>query len=173
MHWGLVSSWAKDRSFAVRMINARSETLSEKPVFRNAFKKRRCLIPANGYYEWRGEKGNKQPWYITFETGTPFAFAGLWERWIDPRSPDSAPLDSCTIVTTEAIASIRHIHDRMPAMPAPEHYESWLDPNLKDAAELNRMLRTGTIEQITSYPVSKIVNSVRSNGPELIQKIDA
>lgn len=173
MHWGLVPSWAKDRSMAARMINARSETLSEKPGFRNAFKKRRCLIPANGYYEWKGERGNRQPWYITTETGTPFAFAGLWERWIDRNSPDHSPLDSCTIVTTEAIASIRHIHDRMPALPAPEDYQSWLDPGLEDAAELNRMLRTGAIEQIRSHPVSKIVNSVRSNGPELIQKIDA
>jgi putative SOS response-associated peptidase YedK len=153
------------------MINARSETLSEKPVFRNAFKKRRCLIPANGYYEWRGEKGNKQPWYITFETGTPFVFAGLWERWIDPRSPDSAPLDSCTIVTTEAIASIRHIHDRMPLIPAPEHYESWLDPNLEDAGELNRILQAGSVRELAFYPVSKSVNSVKSGGPDLIQRI--
>ncbi|MDD4464087.1 MAG: SOS response-associated peptidase family protein, partial [Desulfobacterales bacterium] len=109
--------------------------------------------------------------YITTETGAPFAFAGLWERWIDRNFPDHSPLDSCTIVTTEAIDSIRHIHDRMPLIPAPEHYESWLDPGLENPAELNRMLRTGAVEPMTCYPVSKAVNSVRSTGPDLIQRI--
>ena len=171
MHWGLVPSWAKDKSVAVRMINARSETISEKPSFRNAFKKRRCLIPANGYYEWKGEKGNIEPYYITSTTGVLFAFAGLWERWTDKDSPDSAPLDSCTIVTTTASLSILHIHDRMPVILAHQYYEAWLNPEFQDAGELNRILQTGVIQEMKYYLVSKAVNSVKNNGPELIQRI--
>lgn len=171
IHWGLVPSWAKDKSMAVRMINARSETISEKPSFRNAFKKRRCLIPANGYYEWKGEKGNKEPYYITSATGELFAFVGLWERWTDKESPDSSPLNSCTIVTTAASPSIQHIHDRMPVILAPQCYEAWLNPKLEDSNELNRMLQNGLVQELEYYKVSKAVNLVRNNGPELIQRI--
>jgi putative SOS response-associated peptidase YedK len=171
MHWGLVPSWAIDKSVAVRMINARSETISEKPSFRNAFKKRRCLIPAEGYYEWKGEKGNKQPYYITSTTGVLVAFAGLWERWTDKESPDSSPLVSCTIVTTAAIPLIEHIHTRMPVILAPQYYEAWLNPKLEDVGEIHRILQYGAVQEMGYYPVSKAVNSIRNNGSDLIQKI--
>lgn len=171
MHWGLVPPWAKNKSISVKMINARSETISEKPSFRNAFKKRRCLIPANGYYEWKGEKGDKEPYYITSATGELFAFVGLWERWTDRESPDIAPLDSCTIITTAASPLIKHIHDRMPVILAPQYYEAWLNPKLEDSNELYRILQTGAIQEMKYYPVSKAVNSVRNNGPELIKEL--
>jgi putative SOS response-associated peptidase YedK len=171
MHWGLVPSWAKDKSVAAKMINARSETVSEKPSFRNAFKRRRCLIPANGYYEWNGEKGNKQPYYITPTTGELFAFAGLWDRWTDKESPDSSPLYSCTIVTTAASLSIQHIHTRMPEILAHNYYDAWLNPELEKISELNRILQNGAVQEMTFYSVSKAVNSVKNNGPDLIQQI--
>jgi putative SOS response-associated peptidase YedK len=171
MHWGLVPSWVKDKSAASKMINARSETLSEKPSFRNAFRKRRCLIPADGYYEWKGEKGHKQPYFITPATGVPFGFAGLWERWAGEESPDCSPLDSCTIVTTAASHSIAHIHTRMPVILTAALYEVWLNPELKDVGELNRLLQTGAVQEMIYYPVSKAVNTIGNNGPNLIQKI--
>jgi len=171
MHWGLVPSWAKDKSAATRMINARSETISEKPSFRNAFKKRRCLIPVNGYYEWKGDKGNKQPYFITPTTGVLFGFAGLWERWTDKEAPDSSPFDSCTIVTTAASIAIEHIHTRMPLILDPRYYDAWLNPELEDVGELRRILQSGAVQEMTYYPVSKAVNPVKNNGPELIQKI--
>jgi putative SOS response-associated peptidase YedK len=168
-HWGLVPSWAKDTSIGNRMINARSETVAEKPSFRNAFKKRRCLILADGFYEWKGEKGRKQPMFITLPDRKPFAFAGLWETW-QQRDKDVV-YKSCTIITTQASESMRDIHHRMPAILKPPVYESWLDPENQDTAELNRILQNEIVTELVSYPVSQQVNSPRNNDASCIEPI--
>jgi len=169
-HWGLVPFWAKDISIGNRMINARSESIAEKPSFRNAFKKRRCLIPADGFYEWKGEKGRKQPLFITSPDHKPFAFAGLWETW-DKDDPES-PYKSCTIITTRASDSIRDIHHRMPVILKPQVYEPWLDPGNQDVVELGNMLKNEIITELVSYPVSKQVNATRNNDPSCIEPVE-
>jgi len=169
-HWGLVPFWAKDISIGSRMINARSETIAEKPSFRNAFKRRRCLIPADGFYEWKGEKGRKQPMFITLPDSKPFAFAGLWESWnkADPESP----YKSCTIITAAASESIRDIHHRMPVILKPEAYDAWLDPDNRDTVGLGEMLTDEIVTELVGYPVSKQVNSARNNDPACIEPIE-
>jgi len=169
-HWGLVPFWAKDISIGNKMINARAESVAEKPSFRNAFKKRRCLIPADGFYEWKGQKGDKQPMFITLPDKKPFAFAGLWETWKDKEAPDSI-YKSCTIITTQASDSMRDIHHRMPAILKPEIYETWLDPANQNVTELNQILKNEIITELTSYPVSREVNSIRRNDPSCIEPI--
>ena len=153
------------------MINARAESVAEKPSFRNAFKKRRCLIPADGFYEWKGPKGDKQPMFITLPDKKPFAFAGLWETWNDKDAPDSI-YKSCTIITTQASDSMRDIHHRMPAILKPEIYETWLDPANQNVTELNQILKNEIITELTSYPVSREVNSTRHNYPSCIEPIE-
>ncbi len=170
IRWGLVPFWAKDVSIGSKMINARAETLPEKPSFKNAFKKRRCLILANGYYEWKGEKGNKQPFFIMLKSGNPFVFAGLWEVWQDKKS-DNPTLNSCTIITTEASPNIAHIHNRMPVILNSKYYDAWLDTALQDFGQCNRILKDGAIRDFQFYPVSTKVNSVRNNDPSLVQPI--
>jgi putative SOS response-associated peptidase YedK len=167
LHWGLVPFWAKDISIGNRMINARAETIVTKPSFRNAFKKRRCLIPADGFYEWKGPKGQKQPMFITLPESKPFAFAGLWETWHKKDDPNMI-YKSCTIITTEASDSVREIHPRMPAILKPEMYESWLDPLNQNVNELKHILQTGIITELVSHTVSKSVNSVKNNEPSNI-----
>ena len=169
-HWGLVPFWAKDISIGNKMINARAESVAEKPSFRNAFKKRRCLIPADGFYEWKGPKGDKQPMFITLPDKTPFAFAGLWETWNDKDAPDSI-YKSCTIITTQASDSMRPIHHRMPVILKLQIYETWLDPGNQDVTALNEILKNEIITELTSYPVSKEVNSTRNNDPSCIEPI--
>jgi putative SOS response-associated peptidase YedK len=169
-HWGLVPFWAKDISIGNRMINARSESIAEKPSFRNAFNKRRCLIPADGFYEWKGEKGRKQPMFITSPDHKPFAFAGLWETW-NKDDPDSI-YKSCTIITTGASESIRDIHHRMPVILKPQVYEPWLNPGNQDVVELGKMLKNEIITELVSYPVSKQVNAARNNDPSCIQPVE-
>jgi putative SOS response-associated peptidase YedK len=126
LRWGLIPSWAKEPGIGNRMINARAETIAEKPAFRAAFRRRRCLIPADGFYEWKTERGRKQPYRIALEGGAPFAFAGLWERW--EGAGEAGAVESCTIATTEANARLKAIHHRMPVILAPEAYDLWLDP---------------------------------------------
>jgi putative SOS response-associated peptidase YedK len=172
LHWGLVPFWAKDISIASRMINARAETVAEKPSFRNAFRKRRCLIPADGFYEWKGEKGHKQPYYVSIPSGESFAFAGLWETWIDKGSDEESVYKSCTIITSEASGSISSIHHRMPAILDPEFHEKWLNPDIQDPKELEIILQDGLIHDMKYYPVSKFVNSVKNNDPNCIKPID-
>jgi putative SOS response-associated peptidase YedK len=167
LHWGLVPFWAKDISIGNRMINARVETVASKPSFRNAFRKRRCLILADGFYEWRRSKGQKQPMFITLPGGSPFAFAGLWETWNKEDDPDTI-YKSCAIITTEASDSVRGIHHRMPAILKPEKYEPWLDPLNKDVNELENILKTGIVTELVSHVVSKSVNSVKNNEPSNI-----
>jgi len=170
-HWGLVPFWAKDISIGNKMINARSESIAEKPSFRNAFKKRRCLILADGFYEWKGEKGRKQPMFITSPDHKPFAFAGLWETWNKKADQDSI-YKSCTIITTQSSQSIRDIHHRMPVILKQQVYESWLDPGNQDVGELDIMLKNEIVTELVSYPVSKQVNSTRNNDSSCIDPIE-
>ena len=137
-HWGLVPFWAKDVSMGNKLINARAETVSSKPSFRAAFRKRRCLILADGFYEWKGAKGKKEPYFLTLPDEKPFAFAGLWETW-DNRGKADQVYQSCTIITRPASESVLPVHHRMPAIVAPEHYATWMDPDIQDAAMLENI----------------------------------
>lgn len=161
-HWGLVPFWAKDPSIGNRMINARSETVASKPSFRNAFKQRRCLIPADGFYEWAGPRGNKQPVYITLANKQPIAFAGLWETWYDKQN-EGIPYRSCTIITRAACEKMIKIHHRMPAILHPSTYGAWLDPEKKGTAHAQAILENNVLTNLIFHPVSKQVNSVRNN----------
>ncbi len=170
LYWGLVPSWAKNLSGASRLINARAETVAQKPSFRAAFKRRRCLILADGFYEWHGEKGHKQPWYLTLPVDQPFAFAGLWETWTGRQTPaPQSEYRSCTIITTEASESVRDIHHRMPVILQPDAYAKWLNPDNQDVQQLESILHTAHIQELKRYPVSKRVNRVQNNSPANIQ----
>jgi putative SOS response-associated peptidase YedK len=169
LRWGLVPFWAKDPSIGSRLINARSETVDAKPAFRNAFKKRRCLIPADGFYEWQGPKGNKQPMFCTLSDGKSFGFAGLWEFW-DNKGKEEEPLYTCTILTTAASPSIREVHDRMPVILKREAYRDWMDGGTPEGL-LKEILRTRSRTDFVFRPVSKAVNSVRNNSRELIKGV--
>ena len=172
LHWGLVPSWSKGLSAAARLINARAETVATKPTFRSAFKRRRCLILADGFYEWKGEKGRKQPYFISLPSGQPFAFAGLWEIWQDKEAPsDAPPYKSCTIITTEASESVRDIHHRMPVILQTEAHSSWLDPEIQETASLENILKNQHVREMKSYPVSKRVNQVKNNSPTCINPL--
>ena len=170
LHWGLVPFWSKDTKIGSRMINARSETVATKPSFRTAFKWRRCLILADGFYEWKGEKGHKQPMFITLPDRKPFAFAGLWETW-NKKSDSASIYKSCTIITTRASESIRDIHHRMPVILKSEIYEPWLDPQNHDLDELKNILKNEILTELVSCPVSKQVNSASHNNPSCIEPI--
>ncbi len=167
-HWGLVPFWAKDRSIGNRLINARAETVAEKPSFRAAFKKRRCLIVADGFYEWKGEKGNKQPWYLTTPSAQPFGFAGLWESWKDENSREYL---SATIITTAAGESMKNIHHRMPVILKPAVYQSWLNKDIEDPNRLDQIIQNDNVRDLRSYPVSKQVNTVANNHPGCIEPL--
>ncbi len=168
--WGLVPFWAKDVSIGSKLINARAETVAQKPSFRNAFKNRRCLIIADGFYEWQGEKGHKRPWYLTLPSGEPFAFAGLWEIW---RSGAEDEYRSCAIITTAANESIRDIHNRMPVILQPAIYDAWLNPQNHDIKQLSSILQNEFIRELARYPVSRRVNDVRHNDARCIQPLDS
>ena len=163
-HWGLVPFWAKDISIGNKMINARSESVAEKPSFRNAFKKRRCLIPADGFYEWKGEKGRKQPVFITLPDKKPFAFAGLWESW-NNKGAEEDPYKSCTIITTQASPSIRNVHHRMPVILKKAVYERWLEPKNQNTSKLKDLLKDDIHTEFINYPVSTQVNSPATTTP--------
>jgi putative SOS response-associated peptidase YedK len=169
-HWGLVPFWAKAVSIGTQLINARSETVAKKPSFRAAFKKRRCLIPADGFYEWQGATGTKQPLYLRLPGHKPFAFAGLWERWT-PRDADAEAYQSCTIITTAASTSVKPIHHRMPVIVKPEKYGRWLDPECGDPTLLRDILENWTVEELVATPVSKRVNSARNDDPSNIRPL--
>jgi putative SOS response-associated peptidase YedK len=164
----LVPFWAKDPSIGNKMINARSETVDSKPSFRNAFKKRRCLIPADGFYEWTGKKGSKQPVFITLPDGEPFGFAGLWEVW-DDKGKAEEPLFTCTILTTDASPSIQDIHHRMPVILKPEAFKDWIETDTP-VDTLTEIINTHIHKDLVSRPVSKAVNSTQNNSPDLIKK---
>jgi putative SOS response-associated peptidase YedK len=168
--WGLIPSWAKDPQMGNRMINARSETLAEKPAFRNAFRRRRCLIPADGFYEWQPIPGkkSKQPMYIHLKDHKAFAFAGLWEIWM---APDGSEILSATIITTSANEFMKPIHDRMPLILQPKDYEEWLDPKERSAESLAHLLSQYQSDALVAYPVSQTVNSPQVDSPECIQPV--
>lgn len=168
-HWGLIPSWAKDIKIGSRMINARSETVTEKPSFRTAFKRRRCLIPADGFYEWQKQANGKQPMFIrpAESEERPFALAGLWEVW---RDPDGSALQSCTILTTTPNELMAPIHDRMPVIVEPEDFDLWLNPE-PDPEQGLHLLRPYPAEKMTAYPVSTVVNNPRNETPDCIQPI--
>ncbi len=168
VRWGLVPRWAKDPSIGGKMINARSETVAEKPSFRTAYKHHRCLIPADGFYEWmQTPAGHKQPIHIGMKDSSPFAFAGLFERWM---SPAGEVLDTCTILTTQANALLSPLHDRMPVIIAPVAFDRWLDVANDDTAPL---FAPYPAEAMTYYPVSTRVNSVKHDDATLIARVDA
>jgi len=171
-HWGLIPSWAKDPSIGSRMINARAETLAEKPSFRTAFKRRRCLILADGFYEWRKEASGKgkTPMYIRLKSGEPFAFAGLWEAWHGPESDET--MLSCTIITTTPNTLMEKIHDRMPVILKPDVYERWLDPADQEPGRLAGLLKPYPASHMTAHPVSKLVNKPQNDVPECIVPVN-
>lgn len=162
LRWGLIPSWAKDESIGNKLINARSETLAEKPSFRAAFARRRCLLVADGFYEWMKADDTKVPMYVRRRSGRPFAFAGLWERW---RSADGGSVVSCTIVTTQACDEIAHIHPRMPVILAPETRATWLDPHATPE-RLSALLGPYDAGDLEAYAVSTLVNSPANDVPE-------
>ena len=166
LHWGLVPSWAGERTIGARMINARAETLAEKPAFRAAFRKRRCLVLADGWYEWRAVAGGKQPYFIRLVSAEPFGMAGLWESWRD--SVTGATLESCTIVTRAAAEEVREIHVRMPAIVPPAAHAAWLDPAGDAAGALAMVHAENGRPTLVAAAVSRRVNNPRNDGPELI-----
>ena len=168
MRWGLVPFWAKDPKIGARMINARAETVAEKPAFRNALKKRRCLVLADGYYEWQKTPAGKRPYRIILKSGEPFAFAGLWETWSDPQGN---VVPSCTIITTAANDLLAPIHDRMPVILPREKEELWLEPGVEDPASLTGILAPYSYEALDAYEVSTMVNYARNDGPEVIARV--
>ena len=169
VRWGLVPAWAKDAKIGARMINARGETVAEKPSFRSAIASRRCLIPADGFYEWVRTGGGKQPHYIHFADGRPFAFAGLWERW---NKGEGGPLDTCTIITTSPNELIENLHDRMPVILPPNHFEDWLEPEPLALSRLQDLLVPYPAEGMEAYPVSTYVNKPANDGPECVARVD-
>lgn len=180
LRWGLVPSWAKDASIGSRLINARMETVAEKPAFRRALAARRCLLPADGYFEWyatdeltQAGKPRKQPYFIRPQDGGTLAMAGLYEIWRDPGKADDAEDRfrwSCTVITTDAPDDLGRIHDRMPLMVEPERWGSWLDPRTEVGAVLE-LLTPAAPGRLEAYPVSTAVNAVRHNGPELVEPL--
>jgi putative SOS response-associated peptidase YedK len=173
LRWGLIPSWAKDPTIGNRLINARAETVSEKPSFRAAFKRRRCLIPADGFYEWQSQahRKTKQPYYIFLKEHQPFAFAGLWEHWTDPES--GGEVQTCTILTTAPNGLMEPIHTRMPVILAPDHYDPWLDPGSYNPGKLQKMLTPYRSEAMDCYPVSTLVNKPQHDQPDCIAPINS
>lgn len=166
LRWGLVPSWAKDPKGAARLINARQETVTSKPAFRAAYARRRCLLPADGYYEWQVDGGRKQPWFLTSRTGEPLAMAGLYEVW---SPPEGDRLWTCTVITTEAADEHGEIHDRTPLLVPRADWDRWLDPSLEDPGP--DLLVPAVGGHLDAWPVSPAVGNVRNDGPELIQPL--
>ncbi len=165
LQWGLVPSWARDREIGSRLVNARIETARDKPAFRSAFRKRRCLIIADAYYEWRTEGRGKQPYLIEAVDARPFGMAGLWESWRDPAHGEV--LESCVIVTRPSAAAVREVHDRMPGLVAPADYSAWLDPADDGGAALAELILAEPKVLVRIRPVSRRVNNPRNEGPDL------
>jgi putative SOS response-associated peptidase YedK len=168
LRWGLIPSWAKDMSMGAKLINARAETVAEKPAFRSAFKHRRCLVLADGFYEWQRIDGKKQPFYFGLQDGQPFCFAGLWEQW---ESPEKEKIVSCTILTTEANEVLKPIHDRMPVVLDKKYYDLWLNPQVQKLESLKEVLHPYPASAMTAYPVSTLVNNPKYNNADCINSI--
>lgn len=170
--WGLVPAWAKSpKDMRAPLINARSETVAEKPSFRSAFKKRRCVVPADGFYEWRQDKKTKQPYYIHLPEHRPFVFAGLWEHWESKSDIDGPSIDSFVIITTDANKKIAPLHDRMPVILPDDKIDMWLDPNVEDADALHSLLVPLPDDMVDYYPVGTRVNSYKFDEPGLIEPV--
>jgi putative SOS response-associated peptidase YedK len=169
--WGLIPPWAKDPSIGPKLCNARSETLAEKNTFKNAYRRRRCLIPADGFYEWKLEADGKtkQPMYIRLKDGKPFAFAGLWETWHGPNGED---IRSATIITTKPNELLATLHDRMPVILKSQDHQRWLDAGEKNAGEMDDLLVPYVADEMEAYPISKDVNSVKNDGPRLTDRVE-
>lgn len=165
LRWGLIPSWAKDESVGSRMINARAETLAEKPSFKRLLHARRCLVVADGFYEWKQEHGGKTPMYITLKDQEPFAFAGLWDSW---KSPEGQQVRTCTIITTQPNELMASIHNRMPAILPQQAIEEWLDPAQRDDQALLSLLKPYPTDEMTARPVSRKVNSPKYDSADLI-----
>ena len=168
LRWGLIPSWAKDPFLGNRMINARAETAAGKPAFRSAIRRRRCLVPASGFYEWKRTNGRKQPFYIRRRDGKLFAIAGLWETWVEP---GGAAVESCALLTTSANELLVPIHDRMPVIVPPADYDLWLSPEVRDPGELSRLFRPSPSEEMTAFPVGTAVNNPKTDSPDLIKPL--
>ncbi|MEM7453549.1 MAG: SOS response-associated peptidase [Planctomycetota bacterium] len=168
MRWGLVPFWAKDLKIGARMINARGETVAEKPSFRNAFKSRRCLIPLDGFYEWKRDGKEKWPHYITRSDDQPFFAAGLWEKWKPKEQPDADPIYSCTIITTDANETMQPLHDRMPVILDQADFEMWTDPEFHERSTLEKLLAPCPAEDLKTVAVSKTVNKATNEVPGCI-----
>jgi len=168
LRWGLIPSWAKDPAIGDRLINARAETVAVKPSFRSAFRHRRCLIVADGFYEWQKQAAGKVPMYVHLKSGRPFGFAGLYEHWA---APGGERISSCTIITTGPNAVLEPIHNRMPVILPEEHFGTWLDPAVEDSELLLPLLRPYPAEEMAAHAVSRLVNRPQNNSPELIQPV--
>ena len=169
LQWGLIPSWTEDPSIGSRLINARAEGLADKPAFRAAFRYRRCLVVADGFYEWKGRGRAKQPFFFRMRNAKPFGFAGLWEHWSDS---EGSYIETCTIITTEANSITGAVHDRMPVILHPEDYDRWLESKLQNPALLESLLRPYPSEEMVTYPVSPEVNSPSKDEPEFIKPLE-
>ena len=167
LRWGLISSWSKEKSISNLMINARSETVSEKPAFKQSVRYRRCVVAASGYYEWLTE--GKKPWYIRLKDGSPMVFAGLWDTW---KSPEGEAVDSCTILTTASNGLIEPLHDRMPVVLDQDGCRVWLDRNTKNPVEITHLLQPYPADMMDMYAVSSQVNSVKNDFADLVLPVD-
>ncbi len=166
LKWGLMPFWAKDPGIGQKMINARAQTVADKPSFRKAFKQQRCLILADGFYEWRREGKTKQPYYIHLRGNRPFAFAGLWDQW---KPGDETPLESCAMITTGPNQVMKPIHHRMPVILHPDDYLVWLDPDMHNPQTLNALLQPYPDDDMEAYPISALVNNPRNDTPRCLQ----
>lgn len=165
--WGLIPSWSKDPSIGNKLINARGETIAEKPSFRGGFKYKRCIIPSDGFYEWKSQVGvkTKTPYYIHMKDRKPFAFAGLWDEW---QSPDGGAVRTCTIITTEPNALMSSLHNRMPVILHPKDFDLWLDPSPQTPEKLMHLIKPFPAEGMSAYPVSTLVNKPGNDQPECV-----
>jgi putative SOS response-associated peptidase YedK len=170
LRWGLIPMWAKDPAIGNRLINARVETAAEKPAFRDAFRNRRCLVLADGFFEWKKKGGKKEPYLVRMRDARPFAFAGLWDRW---HGPDKQTVETCTILTTDANELVRPLHDRMPVILEPGAYDRWLDLEVHDQKKLEPFLQSYPAKAMTAFPVDPRVNSPRHDDPSCIKPITA
>lgn len=166
MRWGLIPAWADDPSIGNRLINARAESIFQKPSFKRAAQHRRCLVPADGFYEWQRQGGRKVPHFVRLRSGRPFGFAGIWDAW---RSPEGESVLSCTIVTTEANDLLKPIHDRMPVIVPKDDEATWLDPKSRDRAQLASILQPYPSAEMEAYPVSTLVNAPANDVPECLR----